>query len=497
MVCSLIESAGSQNRECSYPATASRARRLCEKSLPLITSRSVIGPTYPRSGTIGVVHLGLGAFHRAHQALVFDRLLASGDARWGVLGVAMRNPALADALARQDGLYSVQLASATDRRWHIGGALWHTCIATTQRHRVVQALAAASTRWVTLTVTEKAYGPPLAELLLEGLAARHAGGLGGLTLASCDNLPGNGNQLRDVCLRQAAVRDPGLQAWIQGRCAFPNSMVDRIVPAGSAATCTQAADVLGVDDDAALRTEVFWEWVIERRFVDNSDALALAAAGVQVVDDVRDFEDAKLRLLNGSHSALACIGALAGLPLVSDCIAQPAVHRLVHGLMTHEVAPLLQRRDWADYRDALLQRFANPHLEHSVHQIATDSSIKIALRWVPAALHALEQGLPVTRLAFCAAAWMRYCLGVDESGRPYGLSDPLAQQLQALARADAADAVKSFDTLGNLPQVWGRVLPRHAAWRSQVVAQFEAIRLQGVLAAAAALPHGPPLARAA
>ena len=436
-----------------------------------------------------MLHLGLGAFHRAHQALVFDRLLCSGDTRWGVLGVAMRNPALAEALARQDGLYSVQLASAAERRWHIGGALWQTCLATTQRHQVVQALAAASTRWVTLTVTEKAYGAPLAGLLLEGLAARHAAGQGGLTLASCDNLPGNGNHLRELCLQHGAVRYPGLQAWIQGRCAFPNSMVDRIVPAGSDAIRAQAGEVLGVDDAAALRTEVFWEWVIERQFVDTGDAPALAGAGVQVVDDVRAFEDAKLRLLNGSHSAMACIGAVAGLPLVSDCMAQVAVRALLHGLMTHEMAPLLQRPDWAAYRDALLQRFANPHLQHSVHQIASDSSLKIALRWVPAALQALQQGVPVRRLAFCAAAWMRYCLGVDESGRPYSLSDPLADQLLTLARTHATNAGETFATLGSLPGVWGDQLPRSTLWRSLVLEQLEAIRLHGVLAGADALVH--------
>ncbi len=459
--------------------------------MPALAARGIGVPVYTRDGPAGVVHLGLGAFHRAHQALVFDHLLAHGDARWGVLGVAMRNPALADALARQDGLYSVQLVSAEGCRWQVGGALWHTCLATTARRTVVQALAADSTRWVTLTVTEKAYGAALAGLLVEGLAARRAAGLGGLTLASCDNLRDNGRTLQALCVQHARMRGDDLGAWIDAQCAFPNSMVDRIVPAGSAATTAQALDALGVADQAALRTETFWEWVIERRFADATDAAALASAGVRVVDDVQPFEEAKLRLLNGSHSAMACFGAVAGLPVVSDCMAQPALRSFVHDLMTTEVGPLLRRHDWAAYRDALLARFANPHLQHSVHQIATDSSLKIALRWVPAAVDALGAGLPVARLAFCAAAWMRYLQGMDEAGRAYVLSDPMAAALQAAARAHAGDAQATFDALGRLPTVWGDVLPRYAHWRAAVVSHLQAIAAHGVLAGAARIAQGP------
>ena len=459
--------------------------------MPALAARGIGVPDYARDGPAGVVHLGLGAFHRAHQAQVFDHLLAHGDARWGVLGVAMRNPALADALAAQDGLYSVQLASSEGCRWQVGGAIWHTCLATRARQAVVQALAAGPTRWVTLSVTEKAYGAPLAELLVEGLAARRAAGLGGLTLASCDNLRDNGRALQALCLQHARMRSDDLGAWIDAQCAFPNSMVDRIVPAGSAATTAQAQATLGLADQAALRTEAFWEWVIERRFVDPGDAAALASAGVQVVDDVQPFEEAKLRLLNGSHSAMACIGAVAGLPVIADCISQPVLRRFVHDLMTTEVGPQLRRHDCAGYRDALLARFANPHLQHSVHQIATDSSLKIALRCAPAAVDALAAGLPVTRLAFCAAAWMRYWQGMDEAGRAYALSDPMAAALQAAARAHADDAQATFDALGHLPMVWGDVLPRHAYWRAAVVSHLQAIAAHGVLAGAARIAQGP------
>ena len=457
---------------------------LSSASLPGLAAHGVAVPPYPRDGAPGVVHLGLGAFHRAHQALVFDRLLAEGDRRWGVLGVAMRQPALAQSLAAQDHLYSVQTASAQERSWRVSGAIWRSCVAAESPQTVVQAMASPATRWVTLTVTEKAYTPTLADLLVQGLRARRAAGLGGLTVASCDNLSGNGRQLRALCL--AAANDPaqgsddGLADWIAAHCAFPNSMVDRIVPAASSVTSAEAAQALGVPDQAALRTEAFWEWVIERNFT-------LSAVGVQVVDEVAPFEEAKLRLLNGSHSAMACIGALAGLPVISDCIAQPAVYQLVHGLMTHELGPLLRRPDWPDYRDALLQRFANPALQHSVHQIAMDSSQKISQRWVPSALAALQAGLPVERLAFAAACWLRYCRGVDEQGRAYALADPLAENLTALARSAGDDLDTLVAKLGRLPAVWGEALPAHPGWLPRVRHWLGRIQAEGVLASANAV----------
>ena len=444
-------------------------------------------PCYARDGPVGVVHLGLGAFHRAHQALVFDALLRRGDTRWGVLGVAMRNAALADTLAAQDGLYAVQVASGSGVRWQVSGALWQTCVAARETSKVVQALAAPATRWVTLTVTEKGYGPALASLLVQGLAARHAVGLGGLTLASCDNLAHNGRQLQALCVEAALAQSPALGHWISTTCAFPNSMVDRIVPATSPERLSAAAQALGVADQAALGTEAFWEWVIERRFVDAADGDGLAAVGVTVVDDVGPFEEAKLRLLNGSHTAMACIGAVAGLPVISECIAQPAVRQFVHGLMTVEVGPQLSRPDWACYRDALLARFANPTLQHSVHQIATDSSQKIPQRWPPSVLGALRTGQSVERLAFAAAAWMRYLRGADEQGRRYTIHDPMAEPLHALALAHAGNASATVQALGTLAAIWGETLPRNEPWLARVSHWLEQIAQRGILNALAQL----------
>lgn len=458
------------------------------ESLPELTGRLVRTPGYPRCGAIGVVHLGLGAFHRAHQALVFDALLQRGDTRWGVLGVGMHSAALADALKAQDGLYAVQIASHAGTHWQIGGAIWQTCVAVRERSQVVQALAAPSTRWVTLTVTEKGYGDELAALLVSGLAARHTGGGSGLTIASCDNLSYNGRHLRSLCVTAARASDPKLADWIDARCAFPSSMVDRIVPAATAQRLAAAQEALGLSDRGALGTEAFWEWVIERRFADATDADALAAVGVTVVDDVSPFEEAKLRMLNGSHSVMACIGAVAGLPVISDCIAQPDIHRLVYGLMTREVGPQLKRPNWPAYRDALVERFANPALQHSVHQIATDSSQKIPQRWVPAALDAIRDGQPFERLAFAAAAWMRYCLGKDDRDNSYAIADPLAEQTRRLAHQHAGDALATVRALGGLTAIWGDELFGKPQWTDQVTVHLHRIQTHGMLAALVAIP---------
>lgn len=445
-------------------------------------------PRYRRSNIdIGVVHLGLGAFHRAHQALVYDALLAAGDRRWGVLGVAMRSTALADDLAAQDGLYTVQVARREGRRWQVAGAIVRTCVAARERPQVIAAMAAPATRWLTLTVTEKAYGPELAALIVAGLAARCDAGLGGLTVASCDNLTSNGDKLRRLCLDAAEAGDATLAAWIATTCAFPNSMVDRIVPAATAQHRAAAAEVTGLDDACALGTEAFSEWVIENRFADPTDAEVLAAAGVTVVDDVLPFEQAKLCMLNGSHTAIAVIGAVMGLPTVSDCVSRPGIHGFVFDLMTAVMMPQLHRPGLPAYRDALLDRFANPELRHQVHQIASDSSLKIPLRWLATITARRQAGLPVASLALAAAVWMRYLLGEDEQGNAYAMSDPMAVELKALALQHRGDAAATVQALMAFPSIWGEALPHDTEWMASVTFWLGRVQAAGVATALAEL----------
>lgn len=414
--------------------------------------------------------------------MVFDALLCRGDPRWAVLGVAMRSTQLAEALAEQDGLYSVQVNSAEVRRWQVVGALRGTCVAARDPAFVTAAIAAPSTRWLTLTVTEKGYTPTLAALVVRGLAARFTAGAPGLTIASCDNLSGNGHLLAALC-REEAAPDTTLRHWIDRRCAFPDSMVDRIVPASTERHREEAALALGLRDEGALATEAFWEWVIEDRFVEPADADALRSVGVTVVGDVAPFEEAKLRMLNGSHSALACIGAVTGAATVADCLALPGVRSFLHGMLTREVMPALARPQLAEYRDALLARFANPALQHSVHQIASDFSRKIPQRWVPAIAANLRSGAPVEHLAFIVATWVRYCAGHDEAGRGYELVDPLGATLRATAQAHRGDAAGAVRALLGDASIWAEALAGHTAWQALVTRWLERIGAVGVLAA--------------
>jgi fructuronate reductase len=428
----------------------------------------------------GVVHLGLGAFHRAHQAMVFDQLLSAGDTRWGIHGVGMTRPDLVNALREQDGLYAVRVADGQGVNWQVPGALWRMHVAATERNDVVQAIAAPSTRWVTLTVTEKGYTPALAQLLLDGLRLRQQAGLPGITIASCDNLQGNGHKLLALVKAATTEQDTDVVRWLDAHCAFPCSMVDRIVPAATPEVLAAASQALGLRDDASLSTEGFWEWVIEDRFADPADAALLQSAGVRVTPDVHSYEEAKLRMLNGSHSAMALMGAVTGRPFIASCIGEPHIRSFVHRLMSREVAPHLARSDWADYRDALIARFGNPYLKHSVHQIATDSSQKIPQRWPPSLQGQIAQGASFEHHALAAAVFVRYTLGVDEQGQAYALNDPQAESLTAMGAAQRSEPEACVRDLLAREDLWGSTLPQHPAWAVRVTYWHQHILQHGV-----------------
>ena len=454
--------------------------KLSRTTLPLV-SKSVQTPAYaPTSAQPGVVHLGLGAFHRAHQAMVFDQLLREGDMRWGIHGVGMTQPGLVNKLRAQDGLYAVRVAGANGIEWHVPGALWQTSVATTERQHVLNAIAAPSTRWITLTVTEKGYTPALAQLLIDGLRLRHAAGQAGLTIASCDNLQGNGHKLKAILHATASSQDAELMTWMDTHCAFPCSMVDRIVPAATDEVAAAAKEALGMQDECALSTETFWEWVIEDNFVDPSDAALLSRCGVRVTSQVHSYEEAKLRMLNGSHSAMALMGAITGRAHIADCIGSDHIQEFVHRLMTQEVAPHLSRADWADYRDALIQRFGNPYLKHSVHQIATDSSQKIPQRWPPSVLGQMAKGQSFEHHALAAAIFLRYTLAKDEQGKAYALNDPQAESLMAIGANQATEPHACVRALLAREDLWGKELAASEAWLERLSYWHDQVLHQGV-----------------
>ncbi len=443
------------------PVSGAAFPRLSDRALGRLAP-DITRPAYDRAAQkIGIVHLGIGAFHRAHQAAFVDERMAAGERDWAILGASLRAPDTRDALAPQDGLYTLAERDAEGERARIVGAVTRLLVAPESPADLLEAMTAPQVRIVSLTVTEKGYchDPATGELredhpdirhdlaapglprsapgfLVEALARRRAAGIPPFTVLCCDNLPANGKLLRRITGRLAGLRDAGLGHFIENEVAFPCTMVDRIVPATTPADREAVAVRLGLSDAWPVVTEPFRQWVIEDEF--TAGRPRFEEAGAELVADAAPYEAMKLRLLNGSHSALAYLGYLAGHATVAEAMAAPGFAPFIRGLMDHEISPTLRvpaRTDLAAYKAALLRRFSNPALQHRTLQIAMDGSQKIPQRLL-ATVHArLDDGAPITRLALALAAWMRFVSGTDEQGRAMDVRDPLAGRLRALADA--------------------------------------------------------------
>jgi fructuronate reductase len=420
----------------------------------------VARPAYDPAGVrIGVVHFGPGAFHRAHQAAYLDALLA-GDPRWGICGVSLKSPGVRDALTPQDGLYALAQLD-TETRFQVIGALRELLVASEAPAAVFARLGDPETRLVTLTVTEKGYcldgggaldlshpdirhdlagkGPPASVIgwLAEGLKRRRAAGLAPFTVLSCDNLTGNGGKLGRAVAAFARQTDPALAAWIAAEARFPDSMVDSITPATDDACRAMVVGALGLEDAWPIQREAFTQWVVEDNL--GSDAPDLASVGVILTDDVTGFERAKLRLLNGPHSALAYLGLLKGHETVAEAMADPDLAAFAAALMTQDVIPTLtapRGLDLAAYAADILARFRNPAIRHKLSQIAWDGSQKLPFRLLGTVSDLLAQGRPIDRPALALAAWMRFVERQAKAG--LAIVDPLADRLAALAPGPAA-----------------------------------------------------------
>ncbi|MBS0441775.1 MAG: mannitol dehydrogenase family protein [Proteobacteria bacterium] len=433
---------------------------------------------------VGIVHLGLGAFARAHLLpATAAAMAASGEHHWGVLGVSLRHAEVRDALAPHGFEYTLALRDADasgqprEQRETIR-CLLGMLVAPEDPRAVLEAIAAPATRIVSLTVTEKGYHPEPADLarpeaprstlgfIVHGLALRHARGLAPVTLLSCDNLASNGRALRGLVLALAQQLDAALAEWIARECTFPNSMVDRIVPKN--------------DDLAVVTAEPFFDWAVEDRFAAGRPDWSVH--GARFVAHAEPYELLKLRMVNGSHSAIAYLGVMAGWATVDRAIGAPALRRFIEALMREEIEPTLAGRvdaDLAAYRARLIERFANPALAHRTRQIAMDGSQKIPQRWLATVRDRLARGEPIERLALAVAAWLHFLRGVDEAGQRYTIDDPLAADLAALG-SDASALCGFAPVFGDL----GRE-PRFVA---PVARQLASLRTRGVQATLEALP---------
>jgi fructuronate reductase len=410
---------------------------------------------------IGIVHLGLGAFFRAHGAIYVQEAMAASGGDWGILGVSLQSPAMRDALAPQGGAYTaLELAPGGPVARGVT-SVQGVLVAPENPEAVLAAMAAPAVRIVSLTVTEKGYchepstgrlnpaHPGIAHdltgalpvtapgFLVRALQRRRAAGLAPFTVLSCDNLPGNGHLVRGLVLDLAGRIDLALADWIAAEGRFPATMVDRIVPATTPEDIARVAALTGRQDAAPVVHEPFRQWVIEDDFVGGARP-DLAAAGAQMVRDVAPYELMKLRMLNGTHSALAYLGYLGGHETIAACMADPAYRGLVRHLWRDEIIPALTPPPGVDlgaYARALEDRYANPAIRHRTWQIAMDGSQKLPQRILGTLETNLAAGRASPGLLLVVAAWMRYVGGVDEQGGPIDVRDPLAARLRALSEA--------------------------------------------------------------
>ncbi|WP_246260516.1 mannitol dehydrogenase family protein [Cellulomonas taurus] len=484
------------------------------------------GVTGPRvlPESVGIVHLGWGAFHRAHQAVYTEDAMAlGGDRSWGILGDVERTPVLVPALREQDGRYTVLTSGVDDdgtvvRTARVIGSVVDVAYPGDETPRLLAAMAADSTRLITLTVTEKGYtrtadghldlpqvaadvtaftaalrgeADPVAAvsaigLLVRGLLARfHAGG-SPVTVLSCDNIPHNGRVLWSVVDEFIAAADTDTDAfrsWLADSTTWPSSMVDRITPAATDATRAEIAAVLGARDEAGILAEPFSQWVIEDRFAAGRPAWELA--GAEFTTDVTAWENAKLFMLNGTHSLIAYAARLLGHTTMADAVGDPRIATAAREYMMRDALPTLtvpEGADLAEYGEGLLRRFANPATGHTTTQVSTDGSQKLPIRWGRVVADSLAAGRVPRGVAFGLAAWSEFVRRAVRDG--IDLGDPAgAETLTATVRAAVSSSTAAPEDLAATLIALPGLLPDGAGTDpglvAAVVAQVRALTAVG------------------
>jgi fructuronate reductase len=477
-----------------------------------LLAANAIVPQYDRSKLVPrLVHLGFGAFHRAHQALYADILAQEHGSDWGYCEINLigGEQQIAD-LKQQDMLYSVAEMSADAWQCRVVGVVKQALHAQVDGlDAVFQALAQPEVAIVSMTITEKGYchSPATGQLQLDhplivrdlanphhpqsavgvivaALAQRKADGQPAFSVMSCDNMPENGHVTRNVITAYAKTLDPALATWIETHVTFPSTMVDRIVPAVTPDTLAQVAQQTGVQDPAAVACEPFRQWVIEDNFVAGRPAWE--QAGAELVSDVLPFEEMKLRMLNGSHSFLAYLGYLAGYQHISDCMQDAHYVNAARHLMLAEQAPTLNTpgTDLEKYADSLLARYRNTALKHRTWQIAMDGTQKLPQRMLDSVRWHLANGSDFDCLALGVAGWMRYVGGKDEQGQPIDISDPLREEI-ARRVVNSAEGEPRVMALLQMTSVFGRDLPDNQRFVNAVTNAYLTLLARGAKATVA------------
>jgi len=493
--------------EMSLMNTSSSSIKLCSTNLARLRSGIQV-PAYARNQLRQhTVHMGVGGFHRAHQAVYLDDLLAFADTeRWGECGIGVleSDARMNDVLQEQDFLYTVIERSAGGQSARVIGSLVDYIHAPRNREASIERMAAADTRIVSLTITEGGYfidegtGEFLADhpdiqhdvqyprepvtsmgLLAEALNRRRTRGLPPFTVMSCDNLQGNGHVVKKVLLAFAGLGNVALQQWIESNVAFPSSMVDRITPVTTPADIAFVSDRFGLDDAWPVVTEPFRQWVIEDTFCNGRPEWE--KVGAQLIADVAPYEIMKMRLLNGSHLAMAYLGALNGFTYVHETMNDRLFRFFTESFMDEvtPVVPKIAGVSVTEYKRSLIERFSNPTINDQMTRICSEGSAKIPKWLLPSILELVGQGGSIDLLSLVVASWIFYLgCGVDERGGPLHKIDARAAELTGIARRAGNDprpilAVRS---------IFGEKLVAHERFVQAVESALQMLSNNGVVA---------------
>ncbi len=459
-----------------------------------------------------MVHLGLGAFFRAHGALFTEDLLSEQGGNWGIVGASLKRPDQRNRLAPQDYLYTTVENGPNGPKARIVGCLLDVLVGPENPAALVDRLSDPETAIVTLTITEKGYchdpvsgcldtehpeirhdlkhpdAPQSAMgLITAALGRRNAAGLPPFTVVTCDNLPRNGALLAGLVHDFASLRDDKLATWIDRSVPFPSSMVDRIVPAETTGDLGLIEQLTGLHDAAPVMHEPFRQWVLEDRFVDGVRP-PWERSGVQFASDVAPFEHAKLRMLNGSHSALAYLGYLAGHETIFDAVSDDLFAQFVKRFWRDDLIPVLPTPPGSDldrYADQLFERYSNQAIRHRLSQIAMDGSQKLPPRLLSTIRDNLKQKRRFTFLALAVAGWMRHVAGTDEAGRAIDVRDPLAIPLRERIDSAGSDPAAQVRALASVEAVFGKDLPGSEVFMDALTEAYTALLRRGVRKAVA------------
>lgn len=474
---------------------------LSKENLANVAANSaIITPTYDRENTeIGIVHLGPGAFHRAHQAVYTENAMNLVGGNWGICGVSLRSATARDVLAKQDNLYTLAILDK-EINYQIIGAVKEVLVASEQSQQVLDRLSAPATKLVTLTITEKGYclgsdgrldlehsdiahdlsntSQPISAIgyIVQALGQRKANNVAAFNVLSCDNVSGNGDKLGRAVIDYAAQVDADLATWVEDNVAFPNAMVDSITPKTEDYTVDSVSKAIGARDEWPIQREQFTQWVIEDNW--NGERPAWDKVGVVFTSDVDGFEKAKLRLLNCLHSTLAYAGSLANFETVFDVTSDSAFYEFICQLADDEVIGSFvppKELDVVSYSKEIIQRFLNPEIRHLLAQIAWDGSQKVQMRILPIIEDNLALGRSTKLLSLSLACWFEFiCRALKDDKE---IVDPLASEFASMPALVSSDTNEVVEAFLSIESIFGQELKNNSALKTQLANSLSALRL--------------------